>query len=961
MIPTNPTAFPDSRFEDYRGRLERARRMDELFGPGKGDPLRRIGRFELKGSLGRGGQGSIYVAHDPQLDRNVAIKLLDASSEAGQIKIEREARRLALFSHDNVVQVYEIGEDPDEGPFMVMELVQGTSLRDWLLADRTWKDVVDVFMAIARGLAALHDLNVVHRDIKPDNVVVDEAGKVKLVDLGIATLGVSRQPTLESDSPGTSQISGWGTPEYMAPEQHDGAAVDIRSDQYSFCVMLYEALHGHRPSQAAQSSPRPWRGRGRIPRPITRILQRGLERNPAARFESMALLATKLQHARRGRRFLLTGAFMAGAVAGGWLWATLPDDELCNPRNSALRLMEESTLGQELKKKEDVADASSKLAFAMQSYAEALDDAHDAVCDAYLDDSELEHRVVALQQLACLAEARTVFAGVVEEPDVSSDTLAEIVLGHSMPRLNECMNPSVGLDECALDQDEVGSDAVIRDAERALLAAKTKIMLGLFEDGLADVEEAIAPDDSKALGPLRGRAFLVQGRLFYEIQRYEQALESLDQAIEWSEREAPECSGVLVDALILKAKILALQKLVVRLDDATMSLARALDELDRRGDHGPRRADAFNSRGLVLLHLQERFDDADEFFQAAADIREHIPEASLDLSDTLLNRGAVLTELGRYDEALEVLDRGIRLRTQALGPKHPDLYKLYVQRGNALLRQGESEGALEAYAEALGLVAGSSSLGPSHRKFGDVCLMMAGPLTREGKFEDALGYIEQAVDVFSKLGDEKWLSEALGERAQLFIELERYDDARLSLERSLTLKASRPEVLSIERAVLLYRRGLVETYDTKGDPDEALAWFDQALDELGQDALADDRSANQSNELRMHIQLQRGEILILVSRATQAMNALEEAEMWFADNPGNPLATARARWSLAQAIVEDGKGPTARKRADSLSRKAQDYFSTQGGGKEQYARIDTWRAEHGFRSSSSSPEERGRP
>ena len=226
-----------------------------------------IGRYLVLERLGQGGMGVLYTAHDPQLQRVVAIKVLrsradkDASQTAGQARLLREAQAMAQLSHPNVVPVYDSGPY-GSGIFIAMELVRGSTLDHWVkLKPRSWREVLAVFVMAGRGLEAAHAAGLVHRDFKPANVLVGEDGRPRVTDFGLAratralTLpettetpeAVMRSGPITLDEPLTLAGSMMGSPGYMAPEQYVGAATTNATDQFAFCVSLYEALYGVRP------------------------------------------------------------------------------------------------------------------------------------------------------------------------------------------------------------------------------------------------------------------------------------------------------------------------------------------------------------------------------------------------------------------------------------------------------------------------------------------------------------------------------------------------------------------------------------------------------------------------------------------------------------------------------------------------------------------------------------------
>ena len=291
----------------------------------------RIGRFVVEDTIGAGAMGVVYRAHDPELDRKVAIKVhahhsrlaLDADE-----RLRREAQALARLSHPNVVAVYEAGRHADT-TFVAMELVDGLTLEDWLPQPRRLADVLDVFEQIARGLAAAHDAGLVHRDIKPRNVFVcGSTNTAKIGDFGLVRAATS--PSLAAAPPTdltlALSVDGAlvGTPAYMAPEQLRGEPATAASDQFSFCVMLHEALFGTRPFVGAtmaellhameRGSPR---RATRAPRRVHAVLARGLALDPQRRFSSMtALLAALHPRARPWLPAAGVAVVAAGVLAG---------------------------------------------------------------------------------------------------------------------------------------------------------------------------------------------------------------------------------------------------------------------------------------------------------------------------------------------------------------------------------------------------------------------------------------------------------------------------------------------------------------------------------------------------------------------------------------------------------------------------------------------------------------------
>ena len=289
--------------------------------------------------------GEVYAAFDPQLDRKVALKLLhettarQAAARTARERLLREAKAIARLSHPNVVVVHDAGaiDDPVHGDrvFLAMEFIEGETLAAWLdAAPRSWREIRDVFAAAGEGLAAAHEAGLVHRDFKPQNVMVGRDGSVRVMDFGLASDSsvIERGERPRSTSPATGvaptshtvALTGTGvllgTPLYMAPEQFLAHATDARTDQFSFCVALYEALYGERPFPSESFSAlleavvsgrvREPAQKTRVPSFLRKLLLRGLETKPTARYASMRALLEVLRHdpIRRRRTFAIGAA-----------------------------------------------------------------------------------------------------------------------------------------------------------------------------------------------------------------------------------------------------------------------------------------------------------------------------------------------------------------------------------------------------------------------------------------------------------------------------------------------------------------------------------------------------------------------------------------------------------------------------------------------------------------------------
>ena len=312
-----------------------------------------VGRYLVLERLGAGAMGIVYAAYDPELDRKIALKLLRPTQRTAgdtsrrEARMVREAKAIAKVSHPNVVAIFDVGVH-DGQVFMAMEHLPGGTLTDWIAPDkkRSWREIVNLFVEIGHGLAGAHAEGLIHRDFKPDNVLLDKNGKPKVVDFGLVRLSggdleESGASDAGEDAPTGRSIAAlaalapemlagpltrtgalMGTPAYMAPEQFMGKKVDERTDQFAFCVALYEALYGQRPfagdtvivlaASVVQGRPREPKRDSQVPGWVRRAVLRGLEGNRERRFAQLDNLIAALAKdpAKRTRAWTIAGAML---------------------------------------------------------------------------------------------------------------------------------------------------------------------------------------------------------------------------------------------------------------------------------------------------------------------------------------------------------------------------------------------------------------------------------------------------------------------------------------------------------------------------------------------------------------------------------------------------------------------------------------------------------------------------
>lgn len=299
-----------------------------------------VDRFVIERRLGAGAMGVVYAAHDPKLSRSIALKVVRPERAVDELlpRFEREAVAAAQVSHPNVVAVYDVGQQGEQ-IFIAMELVRGVTLRGWLAVPHPWREVMAKLLEAARGLAAIHAAGLVHRDFKPDNVLIGEDGRARVSDFGLARTPTG-PTTSESPSPISSSLTQTGafvgTPAYAAPEQLRGDVIDVHSDQFAFAVTAWEALYGARPfsggtiaemrAQMGGALPAP---RSEVPTGVARVLRRALSVRATDRYPTIAEVAADLEHACRRRRWpylIMAGLALGGSVSAvAALWPSPPE------------------------------------------------------------------------------------------------------------------------------------------------------------------------------------------------------------------------------------------------------------------------------------------------------------------------------------------------------------------------------------------------------------------------------------------------------------------------------------------------------------------------------------------------------------------------------------------------------------------------------------------------------------
>jgi hypothetical protein len=385
--------------------VARAKLGQRLFGAGEQVTL---GRYELVDMLGAGGMGVVWGARDPELDRRVAVKVVRNRVPAARERMLREGQALAKLSHPNVVAIYDVGVVDDQ-VYLVMEWVDGDDLRVHAKANRPQRELFARYLAAGVGLAAIHGAGLIHRDFKPDNVLVGNDGRARVLDLGLCRDDGDAGEAIEGDMRLTHSGLVVGTPASMAPEQLDGGAVDARADQFAFCVSVWESLAGERPHQGnSMAALREAIAHGqragidRIPRRLRPVLDRGLAADPAQRFPSMVLLLRALDRAwRRPRRIAVAAGIAAVALgsAGAAYALRSSPAPVCRPGHEVLATADTPQARALLGELRAAGARGRGIAAYLDGWRERWMRLYDATCDAP-SDAAFAPRRACLEALA---------------------------------------------------------------------------------------------------------------------------------------------------------------------------------------------------------------------------------------------------------------------------------------------------------------------------------------------------------------------------------------------------------------------------------------------------------------------------------------------------------------------------------------------------------------------------------
>jgi tRNA A-37 threonylcarbamoyl transferase component Bud32/tetratricopeptide (TPR) repeat protein len=710
----------------------------------RGDAL---GRYVILERLGAGGMGVVYAAYDPELDRKLAIKLLHRRESQlehtdGQARLLAEARAMARLSHPNVIPVFD-AVSFGEQVAVVMEHIEGESLDAWLKREATaieTRQIVDTFIAAGRGLVAAHEAGIIHRDFKPENVMLGIDGRVRVMDFGLAhsethelaadTAGLEIRASIDPDADKLTMTGAvMGTPAFMSPEQFAGDPTDARTDQFSFCVSLWQALYGERPfagstfaelTYAVTKGNRrePPAGARKVGARIRHALERGLSTDRNQRFPSMESLLADLEP-RRGTAWAVAAVLGVAAIAGPVIVSASHQDPVATPPPACLDAAaplipvwgpeRSGALTEAFSRSglEYQAEVASRVTARLEAYAARWSALRKESCEATLVRREMTESLHD-RQVSCLdgrlRELRAV-TGVLVDADASVVDRAVQVVG-SLPSIESCADVEYITSQLPIPDDPARREAV-DDALEHLAVTRALEVAGRYADATATMTELRERAEALDYDPLTAEVATRLGSLLDYQGDYPEAELQLELGFFAAQR-----SGAAPTAAALGAKLThVVGDHLERHEEALRWSRHAEAAVDAGGLDDGLRARVLNNRGNIVFR-QDRHEDALALFVEGLQLREREHGAEHpDVAMSLANLARALEVAGRHDEAISTQEEAVSRCGRSLNEAHPQcawsnviLAKLSAAGESGLAEEGRAlvEGALPILVAAHG-------------------------------------------------------------------------------------------------------------------------------------------------------------------------------------------------------------------------------------------------------------------
>ncbi|MEM6292345.1 MAG: serine/threonine-protein kinase [Myxococcota bacterium] len=915
-----------------------------------------LGRYVVLETLGSGGMGVVLAAYDSKLDRRVALKLLHprTSQDAdGHARLLREAQALAKLSHPAVVSVYDVGAMREQ-VFIAMEFIDGPNLRGWVHAERrTPAQVLAVFRDAARGLIAAHDAGIVHRDFKPDNVLIGTDGRARVTDFGLAVPKHAPVPVVAASSSSShGSMSGrltetgmvMGTPAYMPLEQHAGRLTDERSDQFSFCVSLYEALYGVRPFTGAtgaelcaaikQQSVPPAPSGTTVPRFVHEAIVRGLAARPNDRHPSMrALLRALRPRSRRGRTWMQTS--VAGLVLGtAALTVAEPSERPCSiftGRAAALFPAERAAAVRDAFLATDLPNAAPSFE-AVSRDLDAFSDrwattAHEA-CLATERGEQSDH--MHDLRMHCLERARAQVDATIDVLGTADDT----VIARSLEMVAKQTNISVCSDTEALQRTSV----LPRDADEAARAAaafdvldrvEVLRMAGRKDEAKTLLTEHVDALEASTYPPTAAGLAWHRGRIAGGDNRADEAIEHFERAYTL----ALEHGLLRIAAQAASSIAFYYSEFKVdleRADDyirAAIALARA---------SGSKRTESAALGNLVTLRVRaSRFDEALQAAEDSLRLAQEDDAHPILIGHAMVTKAQMVARVHGPKAARVLLLEAETLIIDAVGPQHGHLVGVYNGLYDTARKLDEHQTALR-YANA-SLHQAQAAHGTDSLDEAYALANVATALGKLGRVQEALTMLARVDETFAREygKDHPIRSTTLNNLASLQVRLEAWPSAYALFGEARDIQAATADGPS--EVLMLLDRNLAEVSILMGDLEGAAAHAESAM-RAAQALYGNDHSVTGE------VLTTQGRIALEQGDYAAARTALERAVSIGNDTPSEFAIT---EFLFARVLLESpGSTPADCARARAMARACESVFAHAAGRDDMLDEVRAWLQAH---------------
>jgi tetratricopeptide (TPR) repeat protein len=762
--------------------------------PGEGPRLERVGRYVVMEHLGSGGMGRVHAAFDPVLERKLAIKVVKSgrtASAAEEVKARllREGKSIAQLNHPNIVSIFDMGVVEGE-VYVAMELVDGGSLKTWLAAaPRTWREVLDVYLAAGRGLAAAHRAGLVHRDFKPENVLIGADRRVRVSDFGLSTsLGKSEEAAVPGVSPTDVRLTQTGallgTPAYMAPEQWEGRQATALSDQFSFCLALWEGLFGAAPFERGRGRPT-WKrveppGGRDVPAKVRAAAERGLSVDPKARFPSMDALLEVLERRTRPTGVLVAAALVLVVSLGAFaVWRA-------RPTCTGAAALAEEVWRPEVAVSVDRALAAEPGAAVLvrnrlSAYLAGWQAMHTEACEATRVRGEQSDQVLTLR-MACLERRRREVRAFVEVLTTTSSpeqVRAAPEAVEALTPVSVCANTD-GLSAQVAPPERVETVKAVDAVRDTLAQARVLMDLSRFDD--ASVMVAKAREQATATGypPVVAEGLALQGALDERRGDLKQAETVLLEAL--STGEAARHDQVRAEAATSLLLVLGVRQ-------ARYAEAAAWDKLAEgaiaRVGGGPwLEARLLQTRGL-MRYAEGKLPEAIELQQRAADAFGRLDPAGVQRGLALNELGAAYRGARKATEAKAAYQQALDILRARLGDESDAVAATRNGLANTAMLDGRFEEAQALYLAALGVF--EKRLGPTHFRTVTAYNNLGVVLAEQERYAEALPYFEKVVAARDAKAADPKAADAHANLGMVLVELGRLEDAERAFVRAQAL------------------------------------------------------------------------------------------------------------------------------------------------------------------------------